>query len=189
MFIIGESGIGEELDEIGIKHIGGPSFAGKEIQAGARMEVDPDVAAVVVGFDSKINYYKINYAQLCIKGNPGCKFIATNMDAVGHFIPDQEWAGGGSMVGAVRACTGVDPILVGKPSSLMLDYIASKYRIELSRMCMVGDRLDTDVLFGINHGLRTVLVLSGVTSQDQLLSDQTNIRPEYYMTSIADLLK
>ena len=60
------------------------------------------VAAVVVGFDRNINYYKIQYATLCIRENPGCLFIATNLDAVTHLTDAQEWAGNGSMVGAIK---------------------------------------------------------------------------------------
>ena len=60
------------------------------------------VGAVVVGFDRHINYYKIQYASLCIRENPGCLFIATNLDAVTHLTDAQEWAGNGAMVGAIK---------------------------------------------------------------------------------------
>jgi ribonucleotide monophosphatase NagD (HAD superfamily) len=60
--------------------------------------------AVIVGFDRHINYYKIQYAQLCINENKGCEFIATNLDAVTHLTDAQEWAGNGSMVGAIKVC-------------------------------------------------------------------------------------
>lgn len=62
----------------------------------------PQVGAVVVGFDRYINYYKIQMATLCIRENPGCLFIATNTDAVTHLTDAQEWAGNGSMVGAIK---------------------------------------------------------------------------------------
>ena len=60
------------------------------------------VGAVVVGFDRHINYHKIQYATLCISENPGCHFIATNLDAKTHLTDAQEWAGNGSMVGAIK---------------------------------------------------------------------------------------
>ena len=60
------------------------------------------VGAVVVGFDRHINYYKIQYATLCISENPGCLFIATNLDAKTHLTDAQEWAGNGAMVGAIK---------------------------------------------------------------------------------------
>lgn len=188
VYIIGQEGIGEELDLINVPHIGGPADAGKVIKLGPGVKVDHDhdVAAVVVGFDQNINYFKIQYAQLCINENPGCKFIATNLDAVTHLTDEQEWAGNGSMVGAIKGCTGKEPIVVGKPSPLMIDYIVSEYKIDRSRICMVGDRLDTDVLFGLDNGLEAVLTLSGVTTKEKLLSKENNIQPTYYVDSIAD---
>lgn len=60
------------------------------------------VGAVVVGFDRHLNYYKIQYATLCISENPGCHFIATNLDARTHLTDAQEWAGNGAMVGAIK---------------------------------------------------------------------------------------
>lgn len=67
---------------------------------GSKLETDPDVAAVIVGFDRNINYYKIQYATVCLREHPGCQFIATNLDAVTHLTDVQEWAGNGSMVRA-----------------------------------------------------------------------------------------
>ena len=143
----------------------------------------------MVGYDQHINYYKIQYAQLCINENPGCLFIATNMDQLSHMTEAQEWAAGGTMVGAIKGCTTVEPILVGKPSSLLIDFICEAGSFDRSRMCMVGDRLDTDILFGKNNGLQTVLVLSGVTSKEKLFSVENTILPDNYCNSIADFLK
>lgn len=190
VYIIGEVGIPEELDLIGVPYIGGPDDAGKQpdMSAGGRLEHDHDVGAVIVGFDRYVNYYKIQYAQLCINENPGCKFIATNLDAVTHLTDAQEWAGNGSMVGAIKGCTGQEPILVGKPSPLMIDYIVSKYGISRDQICMVGDRLDTDILFGKHNGLSSVLALTGVTTETQLLDPENSIQPDYFVDSIAAFL-
>lgn len=110
------------------------------------------MGAVVVGFDRHINYYKIQYATLCIRENPGCLFVATNTDAVTHLTDAQEWAGNGSMVGALKGSCQRDPIVVGKPAPFMLDYISRKFGVRPDQMCMVGDRLDTDILFGKDGG-------------------------------------
>merc|ERR1719157_283893 len=99
---------------------------------------DKDVGAVIVGFDRHVNYYKIQHAQLCINENEGCEFIATNLDAVTHLTDAQEWAGNGSMVGAIRGCTGQEPTVVGKPSPLMIEYLESKYGIKRNRICTVA---------------------------------------------------
>eukprot|EP00611_Tribonema_gayanum_P027658 TRINITY_DN6908_c0_g1_i1.p1 TRINITY_DN6908_c0_g1~~TRINITY_DN6908_c0_g1_i1.p1 ORF type:complete len:359 (-),score=122.68 TRINITY_DN6908_c0_g1_i1:477-1553(-) len=191
VYIIGEVGIQEELDLIGVPHIGGPADAGKvvELKPGYALPHDHDVGAVVVGFDRHVNYYKIQYAQLCINENPGCEFIATNLDAVTHLTDAQEWAGNGSMVGAIKGCTGQEPNVVGKPSPLMIDYMVDKFGVQRNRICMVGDRLDTDVLFGSNNGLMSCLVLSGVTSEAKLLSEENKINPDVYCDSINDFFK
>mmetsp|Transcript_10783 Transcript_10783/g.22140 ORF Transcript_10783/g.22140 Transcript_10783/m.22140 type:complete len:362 (+) Transcript_10783:31-1116(+) len=188
VYVIGEIGICDELDMIGVPYIGGPADEGKqpEMVSGAKVDHDHDVGAVIVGFDRHINYYKIQYAQLCINENEDCEFIATNLDAVTHLTDAQEWAGNGSMVGAIKGCTGQEPNLVGKPSPLMIDYIAEKEGLDRSRICMVGDRLDTDILFGKNNGLKTCLVLSGVTSEEKLLGPENEVAPDFYADSIAD---
>ena len=183
-------GIEEELDLIGVPWIGGGSDAGKKIalKSGFALPYDKDVGAVIVGFDREINYHKIQYAQLCINENEGCEFIATNLDAVTHLTDAQEWAGNGAMTGAIKGCTGKEPTLVGKPSPLMIDYIVEKYGCDRDRICMVGDRLDTDILFGQNNGLLSCLTLSGVTTEAKLLSDENQIKPDYYVGSIAEFM-
>lgn len=115
-------------------------------------------------------FAQIQYATLCLRENPGCAFIATNCDAVTHLTDAQEWAGNGSMVGALRGSSQREPTVVGKPAAFMLDYIASKFGVRTDQMCMVGDRLDTDILFGQDGGTRTLLVLSGVTTREELLA-------------------
>jgi 4-nitrophenyl phosphatase/phosphoglycolate phosphatase len=197
VYVIGEKGIGEELDLIGVPWTGAEADMDQKpnMGSGGRLEIDHNVGAVIVGFDRHINYYKLQYAQLCINELPGCQFIATNLDRVTHLTDAQEWAGNGTMVGAVKGCTGVEPTLVGKPAPLMIDYIAEKYGIkDRSRICMVGDRLDTDIAFGRNNGLKTCLTLSGVTSEPELLeraprkAGTEGIQPEFYVDTINDFV-
>eukprot|EP01023_Acetabularia_acetabulum_P032559 TRINITY_DN303_c0_g2_i1.p3 TRINITY_DN303_c0_g2~~TRINITY_DN303_c0_g2_i1.p3 ORF type:complete len:353 (-),score=73.72 TRINITY_DN303_c0_g2_i1:199-1257(-) len=190
VYVIGEVGITEELDKAGFSYLGGPADADKKVKLakGEKMLQDPDVAAVIVGFDRDVNYYKIQYATLCIRENPGCQFIATNLDAVTHLTDAQEWAGNGSMVGAIKGSTKQEPTVVGKPSDFILNNIATKFGLRMDQICMVGDRLDTDILFGKGGGLATCLVLSGVTTEEQLLSPQNDIQPDVYMPKLAELL-
>ncbi|KAF6256470.1 HAD-like domain-containing protein [Scenedesmus sp. NREL 46B-D3] len=171
VYVIGESGILEELDLKGIRHLGGPGDADKVValKKGEYMEHDEDVGAVVVGFDRYINYYKIQ-------------------DAVTHLTDAQEWAGNGSMVGAIAGSTKQEPITVGKPAEFMLDNIARTFGLQRQQICMVGDRLDTDILFGKNGGLTTCLVLSGVTDEETLLSPDNTVHPDYYMSQLSELL-
>ncbi|XP_028785150.1 phosphoglycolate phosphatase 1B, chloroplastic-like isoform X2 [Neltuma alba] len=190
VYVIGEDGILKELELAGYQYLGGPEDGAKkiELKPGFLMEHDEDVGAVVVGFDRYFNYYKIQYGTLCIRENPGCLFIATNRDAVTHLTDAQEWAGGGSMVGALSGSTQREPLVVGKPSTFMMDYLANKFGIQKSQICMVGDRLDTDILFGQNGGCKTLLVLSGVTSLAMLQNPNNNIQPDFYTNKISDFL-
>ncbi|EFJ42912.1 hypothetical protein VOLCADRAFT_107008 [Volvox carteri f. nagariensis] len=190
VYVIGETGILEELDMKGIRHLGGPSDADKRVtlRSGEFMEHDHDVGAVVVGFDRYINYYKIQYATLCIRENPGCLFIATNRDAVTHLTDAQEWAGNGSMVGAIVGSTKREPTVVGKPSDFMLKNISASLGLRPDQICMVGDRLDTDIMFGKNGGLTTSLVLSGVTTEEVLNSPENKVIPDYVLSKLPDLL-
>nr|XP_018677467.1 PREDICTED: phosphoglycolate phosphatase 2 isoform X3 [Musa acuminata subsp. malaccensis] len=170
VYVIGEEGILEELKQAGFSCLGGP------------------VGAVVVGLDQYINYYKLQYATLCICENPGCLFIATNRDAVGHMTDLQEWPGAGCMVAAVCGSTQKEPIVVGKPSTFLMDFLLERFQIDTTRMCMVGDRLDTDILFGKNAGCKTLLVLSGVTSMLDLQDPSNEIHPDYYASSVSDIV-
>jgi len=190
VYVVGEVGIQEELDLVGVPHIGGPADGDKKIDLspGNYMEHDKDVGAVVVGFDRYFNYYKIQYATLCLRENPGCQYIATNTDAVTHLTDAQEWAGNGSMVGCIKGSSQVEPTVVGKPAAFMLDYIADKFDLRRDQICMVGDRLDTDILFGKDGGLRTMLVLSGVTTENELQGPNNSIIPDYYTDALPDLL-
>ncbi|KVI01134.1 phosphoglycolate phosphatase 2 [Cynara cardunculus var. scolymus] len=190
VYVIGGEGILEELKLAGFTGIGGPEDAKKIVQlkANTLFEHDKSVGAVVVGLDQYINYYKLQYGTLCIRENPGCIFIATNRDATGNMTDLQEWPGAGCMVAAICGSTEKEPIVVGKPSTFLMDFLQKKYNIPTSKMCMVGDRLDTDILFGQNAGCTTLLVLSGVTSQSTLQDPSNQIQPDYYTNQISDIL-
>ena len=64
------------------------------------------------------------------------------------------------MVGAIKGCTGQEPTVVGKPSPLMIDYLCDKLSLDRERICLVGNRLDTDILFGSDNELQILLVLA-----------------------------
>jgi phosphoglycolate/pyridoxal phosphate phosphatase family enzyme len=197
--ISGDTGLMEELDKVGI-----PYHSSCKTNEHARMvvdsnttaavEYDRDIGAVIVGKDITFNYFKLHYAQLCINNNPDCLFIATNTDACTNYSDDDQlWAGTGGMVGAVQGCVGhtkpAPDMMCGKPNGLMLDDImASLPGVDRARVCMVGDRLDTDMEFGKGHGLRTLLVLSGVTSPQQLDAETNPLRkPDFVTESVHHL--
>ncbi|KAK4484977.1 hypothetical protein RD792_007583 [Penstemon davidsonii] len=128
VYVIGEEGICEELALAGFTSIGGTEDGKKTINLRPNflVEHDKSVGAVVVGLDQYINYYKLQYGTLCIRENPGCLFIATNRDAVGHMTNLQEWPGAGCMVAAICGSTQKEPIVVGKPSTFLMEFLLQK---------------------------------------------------------------
>lgn len=80
------------------------------------------------GVDPGLSYYKIQYASMCLLQNPGCLFIATNADARGHFTPNQEWAGAGASVGAIK---GTDRIVLIRLNAYLQLYILTSAFIDI----------------------------------------------------------
>jgi 4-nitrophenyl phosphatase len=118
---------------------------------------------VVAGLDRAFDYHKLTAATRDILG--GARFVATNADALlpvegGNVLP-----GAGSIVGAIQIATAVDPIVVGKPEPGLFEHGLRRLGdMQPGEVAMIGDRLDTDVVGARRAGLRSVLVLSGVTT-------------------------
>lgn len=193
VFVLGEEGIETELASVGLATIGGTeevyqkdvdSADLKRIASGAAM--DENVGAVVVGMDNKFNYLKLSYAMHYIKW--GVQFFVTNIDltylAFGTVFP-----AAGCLIAMLIAMLGIEPLLVGKPSQAMMRAIQIRYELDLKRTCMVGDRMDTDIQFGIDCGLGgTLLVLTGVTQTEDLERTDPSALPHAYVETLSDLL-
>lgn len=93
-----------------------------------------------------------------------CLFIATNLDSTFPSGGGKIFPGGGSIVAPLVVATGRKPIVIGKPEVWLLDDIIKSHNLDRSRSIMVGDRLDTDILFGQNGSLKTLLVFTGIIS-------------------------
>ncbi|ORY05236.1 2-phosphoglycolate phosphatase [Basidiobolus meristosporus CBS 931.73] len=145
---------------------------------------NPEIGAVVMGFDVELTYRKYARAFTYLYHNPECVFIATNEDAT-YPIGGTVYPGAGALISPIITALGREPIYMGKPQQTMLDCIMLKYHLEKEKTCMVGDRLNTDILFGINGGLSTLLVLTGVTSESE--ASTSEIRPDFLASSLGDL--
>jgi phosphoglycolate phosphatase len=201
VYLIGSQGVKDELDEFGIEHFGGDVADNINDQESAKNasflydieleETLEDVGAVVVGYEKHFNYCKLmkaaNYLQ-----NDDCLFVATNEDETcpgpkkGIIIPDA-----GPIVAAVQTASNRTPLTVGKPQTPAFDYICRRWKINPSRTMMIGDRTNTDVKFGRDHGLKTMLVLSGCHQVDDIVENQLNERfdmvPNYYAKNLGSL--
>jgi phosphoglycolate/pyridoxal phosphate phosphatase family enzyme len=146
--------------------IGGPGLVERVAEAGVRISdgADPsECSIVVVGFDLDLTYEKLRRATLAIRG--GAAFIASNADAT-YPAPDGLWPGCGATVAALRASTGAEPLVAGKPQPLMLD--VARERVGGTPALVVGDRIDTDVLAAQAVGWPSALVLTGATGVPEL---------------------
>ncbi|KAI0293656.1 HAD-like domain-containing protein [Multifurca ochricompacta] len=152
---------------------------------------DPSVGAVLVGLDTSINYTKLSRAFRYLHSNPECAFLATNEDST---YPSEKGLlpGAGAILAPLRTALGPNrPVTaIGKPNGLMLDAIKAKHSFDPKRTIMVGDRLNTDIEFGKSGGLATLLVLTGITSEEELTGpNPSTIVPDYVTASIGDLRK
>lgn len=193
VFVLGESGIEQELASENVPFVGGtnPNLR-KDIEpqdfdgiASGKM-LDDGVAVVLIGLDFHVNYLKMALAQAYLRR--GAIFLATNIDSTlpmsGSFFP-----GAGSVGAGVVKAHGKDPISLGKPSQAMMEAIEGKFHFDKSRTCMVGDRLNTDIQFGIEGGLGgTLIVLTGVTVKEEILEDGAEVVPTAYVDQLGDLL-
>lgn len=138
---------------------------------------------VFLTYDKELNYDKLVTANRLLYA--GANYVATHADKVcpaeGAPLPDA-----GSFIALFKESSGRLPdVIIGKPYSYMAEYLSEKLNLALSEMLMVGDRLYTDVAFGVNSGLKTALVLSGETTDKMYaLSD---IKADIVINSIADL--
>ncbi|KAJ5154224.1 4-nitrophenylphosphatase [Penicillium coprophilum] len=193
VYVVGETGIEQELRSEGVTFIGGtdPAYRRdvtpedyKKIAAGDESMLDPEVGVVLVGLDFHFNYLKIALAYHYIKR--GAIFLATNIDST---LPNSGtlFPGAGSMSAPLIMMLNQEPIALGKPSQAMMDSIEGKFKFDRSRACMVGDRANTDIRFGLEGKLGGTLgVLTGVASKEDFVSG--DVRPHAYLDKLSDLL-
>ena len=194
VFVLGETGIEQELRSENIPFIGGTDPAllrdvkpedYKRIAAGDPSLLDPEVGVVLVGLDFHLNYLKLALAYHYIRR--GAVFLATNIDST---LPNSGtlFPGAGSMSAPLIMMLGQEPVSLGKPNQAMMDAIEGKFQFDRKRACMVGDRANTDIRFGLEGKLGgTLAVLTGVSTKEDFVAGP--IKPLAYVDKLADLLE
>lgn len=145
-------------------------------------DVNPDY--VVVGETRSYNFEKIEKAIELV--NKGAKLIGANPDITGpteHGIMPAT----GSLIAPIEIATGKKAYFVGKPNPLMLRHGLRRLGCHSADIVFIGDRMDTDIIAGIESNVDTVLVLSGVTSREDI--DKFPYRPKYILSGVCDLVK
>ncbi len=163
-FVIGESGLTTALHDIGY------------------ILTDQEPEYVVLGETTSYSFQHITLAIRFIAA--GARFIATNPDEMGPgeggIVPAT-----GAVAALISAATGVKPYIIGKPNPLMMRTALRTLDAHSEDSVMIGDRMDTDIVAGIESGLRTMLVLTGVTRREQV--ERFPYRPSWVRESIADV--
>jgi NagD protein len=164
-FVIGEAGLTTALHDAGY----------------TLSDRSPDY--VVLGETRTYSFERITVAIRLILN--GARFIATNPDPTGP-TPDGPLPATGSVAALISRATGVEPYFVGKPNPLMMRSALNAIDAHSETSAMVGDRMDTDVVSGLEAGMHTVLVLTGITQRDE--AERYPYRPSRIVDSIADLI-
>ncbi|HVB60192.1 MAG TPA: HAD-IIA family hydrolase [Ktedonobacteraceae bacterium] len=163
-FAIGESGLTTALHDIGY----------------ILTDQEPDY--VVLGETTTYSFERITRAIRMVSA--GARFIATNPDVMGPgeggIVPAT-----GAVAALISAATGVKPYFVGKPNPLMMRMALRAINAHSEDSAIIGDRMDTDIVSGTESGLRTILVLTGVTRRDQV--ERFPYRPTWIRESIAEV--
>ncbi|WP_017186151.1 HAD-IIA family hydrolase [Alkalibacillus haloalkaliphilus] len=139
---------------------------------------------VVVSWDRNFNYSQLNFAYQSVK--LGAKTIATNPDRTCP-VEEGDVPDNAGMIGALESVTGkpID-VQVGKPSIHTINSAMDLLGLNVDECLMVGDRIETDIKMGIDAGMKTALVLSGVSQRSDL--DQVEYSPDYVIDTVSDLL-
>jgi 4-nitrophenyl phosphatase len=139
---------------------------------------------VVAGLDRQVTYAKVARATRLIRN--GARFIGTN--------PDKTWPseteitpGAGAVLAFIEAAAGVKPFIVAKPEPVMFQQALARLGRRPEETVMIGDRLETDIEGGLRAGLKTILVLSGISAEADV--EQTGIRPDWIFCDIGELTR
>lgn len=168
LFVVGEASLQQELAAGGFR----------------LAEAATGVDAVIASFDRTFDYVKLQIAFDAIGG--GARFFATNADRYCP-VPGGGQPDAAAMIAAIEACTGMQvEAVVGKPSVYMAEAVLQRLGVAAGDCLMTGDRLETDVLMGVNAGMDTALVLTGAT--DEAAVHRSPIRPTYVVRHLGELI-
>jgi len=188
VYVLGERGIEEELKAEGINYVGGTDpneridFARTDYDA---LGPNPEIGAVLCGLDQHISYKKLSKALVYLRQSPEVLFLATNLDSTypthGNIFP----GAGTTTTIPLEYASGRQATNCGKPSKAMMNAIFARYQLDRERTCIVGDRLDTDIQFGIDGNLGgTLLVLTGINQLEDCA--RQGIYPDYVTNAFGD---
>jgi NagD protein len=164
-YVIGEAGLITAMHSVGY----------------VMTDFSPDY--VVLGETRNYSFEMITKAVRLI--NDGARFICTNPDATGPSV-EGAMPAAGSVAAMISKATGVQPYFVGKPNPMMMRSALNTVDAHSESTAMIGDRMDTDILCGLEAGLETILVLTGISTREE--AERYPYRPSRIVNSIVDLI-
>jgi HAD superfamily hydrolase (TIGR01457 family) len=175
--------IAEEKPRASVFVIGGSGIRTALEDEGLVLKDDEHVDYVVIGLDVDISYEK--YAVACLAVRNGAKFISTNPDVS---IPTERGflPGNGALTSVVAVSTGVDPIFIGKPEQHIMNKAVELIGLPKEDLVMIGDLYMTDIMSGINSGIDTLHVQTGVTTYEAIMKEK--IPPTYSVKNLLEVI-
>ncbi|MBL3398278.1 MULTISPECIES: TIGR01457 family HAD-type hydrolase [Staphylococcus] len=166
--------ISEQSPGASVYMLGGEGLHSALTEAGLVVKNDENVDYVVIGLDENVTYEKLAIATLAVR--KGATFISTNPDVS---IPKERGflPGNGAITSVVSVSTGVQPQFIGKPETIIMNKSLELLQLNKEEVAMVGDLYDTDIMSGINVGIDTIHVQTGVTTLEEI---QTKDIPPTY---------
>ncbi|KAJ5068717.1 hypothetical protein M0811_02660 [Anaeramoeba ignava] len=192
IFVLGQKGITEELEKNGFNFITAQEVEQQNLSL-EDVDLDDEIGCVIIGTDQNLNYYQIGLTCLYLafpsKKGPRL-YIAPNADRV-YPVGDRTIPGPGTFIAACQTTTRRYPTIVAKPDPFIFQLIQKRFPDILPhRVCIVGDQFDTDILFAQNSGIRSLCVLTGLTSESMILENvkSGSIVPDFYCEDLTCLL-
>ncbi len=172
VFVIGEEGLRQPLTKQGFTLV-------DDFQI-----TDPAADFVICGLDRQLSWDKLANASLHLSA--GAKFIATNADTS---LPTERGTilGNGAILAALQAATQTDPMVIGKPEPIMYQQAIKILGVSADKTVAIGDRLNTDILGAVNTGIRSIMVLTGISNEVDLKS--LDYHPTWIMPDIQAITK
>ena len=167
VYIIGEEGIRKALLDDGLFTLD-----------------DQQADFVVVAIDRSFTYEKL--ARACTLIRNGARFIATNTDAT-YPMEVGVIPGGGALVAAVQVCAETKPIVIGKPERILFDMALDQMGATKEETVVLGDRLDTDIAGALAAGMDSIMVLTGINSNEDVLASP--YKPTFIFNDLPALMK
>jgi 4-nitrophenyl phosphatase len=168
LYVIGEAALRDALEVAGF---------------GLRNDAAEPVEAVVVGGDSSLTYEKLKHAVLLLQR--GARLVGTNPDVL---CPTEEGLvpEAGTTLAALEAATGVRPTIIGKPEGFLFELAVERMGRPASRIAVLGDRIETDIVGGQQAGLKTILTTTGVDNEATIL--QKGTQPDLVVSGLDALV-